>query len=190
MIIVYNPPEKENAPKRPATVAKLDPSPKLNELKVSYRRRPSKNDFPQTERPILNEPDKCYDYLRQVWDPDTLELREEIVLICLDRGLAVIGWVRLHAGGISKCIIDLPLLFGVALKTASSAIIIAHNHPSGDLTPSQGDRDVTKRVAAAGEILGIRFLDHLIVSGNGFYSFYSLEAELFDASRVKNVMLG
>jgi DNA repair protein RadC len=178
----------EPTPKRTAHVPRLDPSPKLNELKVSYRRRASKKHLGQSERPILNLPEKCVDYLRRVWNQDTLDLREEFVLVCLDQSLAVNGWVRLHAGGFAECTLDLRLLFGVAIKTASSAIIIAHNHPSGCMTPSPEDRNVTKRVATASRILGIRLLDHVIVSGERFYSFRESESELFETDHVLRLL--
>ena len=58
-----------------------------------------------------------------------------------------------------------------AIKERASAIVIAHNHPSGNLDPSDDDKDVTKRIQRAGEILGIRILDHLIISTDTYYSF-------------------
>jgi DNA repair protein RadC len=178
----------EPTPKRATHFPRLDPSPKLNELKVSYRRRASKKHLGQTERPILNQSKKCFDYLQRVWDPDTLELREEFVLICLDQSLAVNGWFKLHTGGIGECMLDLRILFGVALKTASSAIVIAHNHPSGSVIPSLEDRNITRRVLAASKLLGIRCIDHLIVSRNEFYSFHEHESGLFRIDHLSNLL--
>jgi DNA repair protein RadC len=169
-----------DCPTREVECFKSSPSPKLNELRVSYRRRPGSKRFAPNERTILDRPEKCYEYLRRVWDTDTLELREEFLLICLDQSLAVNGWVRLHAGGFDTCGLDLRLLFGVAVKTASSAIVIAHNHPTGNLTPSPTDRNITRQIAAAAQLLGIRFVDHLIVTGNGFYSFNERDPSLFE----------
>jgi DNA repair protein RadC len=148
--------------------------PKLCELKVSYRRAKA-----QAVRPVLNMPELCLDYLRKVWDRDTLELREEIVLICLDSSLGANGWVRLYTGGFGECTLDLRLLFAVVLKTASSGFIVAHNHPSGSLTPSDGDRAITRRIAEASLILGVRFVDHIITASTGHYSFRMSEPGLF-----------
>lgn len=171
-------------PKRAVRLSRFDSSAKRNEITVRYRRRPIETHTEQSGRPILNRPDVCYKYLRRVWDRGTLDLREEFVLICLDHSLAVNGWFRLHAGGFGECTIDLLLLFGVALKTASSAIVLAHNHPSGSLIPSQEDRNATKRVATASKLLGIRLLDHLIVTRNGFYSFNERDPELFETDHL------
>ncbi|MFO0937491.1 MAG: JAB domain-containing protein [Gemmataceae bacterium] len=123
----------------------------------------------------------CFDYLRNIWDRDTFELREEIVLICLDSSLGVNGWIRLYAGGFGECTLDPKLLFGIVLTTASSGFILAHNHPSGNLRPSDGDRAVTRRMSTAAKILGIRFVDHIIASSNGYYSFRDAESKLFES---------
>lgn len=152
--------------------------PKLCELKVSYR-RPAQRAKNEMIRPVLNRPELCLDYLRKVWDRDTLELREEIVLICLDSSLSANGWVRLYAGGYGECTLDLKLLMGIVLKSASSGFILAHNHPSGSLTPSAEDRAVTRRVDQAAKLLGVRFVDHVITAKTGHYSFRMSEPELF-----------
>ena len=68
-------------------------------------------------------------------------------------------------------------VFAEAIVQRASAIIVAHNHPSGNLTPSVEDLDITKRLKQAGEILGIRVLDHLIISEEGYYSL--LEGQQF-----------
>jgi DNA repair protein RadC len=162
------------------TTPDLGRCPKLCELKVGYRRSASRTKTEQP-RPRLHMPELCFNYLRKVWDRDTLELREEVVLICLDSSLGANGWVRLYVGGLGDCSLDLRLLFGVVLKTASSGFIVAHNHPSGNLTPSEGDRAITRRMSQAAILLGVRFVDHLITSVDGHYSFRMSEPELFEA---------
>jgi DNA repair protein RadC len=159
--------------------------PKLGELKVSYRRSVSRAKSAEP-RPSLRTPELCSDYLRKIWDRDTLELREEVVLICLDSSLGANGWVKLFVGGLGECAFDIRLLFGVVLKTASSGFIVAHNHPSGNLTPSADDRSVTRRMAQAANFFGIRFVDHLITSSQGHYSFRMSEPELFISRDVVN----
>ena len=62
-------------------------------------------------------------------------------------------------------------MFREAIRRAAAAMLLVHNHPSGDPGPSQEDRDVTRRLRAAGELLGIRVLDHVIVAETGYYSF-------------------
>ena len=58
-----------------------------------------------------------------------------------------------------------------ALQAAAAALVLVHNHPSGDPTPSPEDREVTERLARAGEILGVRVVDHVVIAEHGYYSF-------------------
>ena len=68
--------------------------------------------------------------------------------------------------------VDIRLLFGVALKSLSVALILAHNHPSGNLKPSQADRNITRKIKSAAEVLDLKILDHLILNPDGqYYSF-------------------
>ena len=66
---------------------------------------------------------------------------------------------------------DPKIIFAAALKSCASGIILAHNHPSGELDPSKEDIAVTKKLKAGAELLDIKVLDHLIISKEGFYSF-------------------
>ena len=67
--------------------------------------------------------------------------------------------------------VDVRLIFAAALKSNASGIIMAHNHPSGNLTASQADRDITRKVVQAGHLLDIPVLDHVIITTEGYYSF-------------------
>ncbi len=110
------------------------------------------------------------EYLRAIWNPDTLELIEEVLLVCLNGNHQAIGWVKVASGGLNAARIDPRLVFAVALMTASTAIILAHNHPSGSLEPSPADKAVTTRLKEIGDLLGIQVLDHLILTRDGYYS--------------------
>jgi DNA repair protein RadC len=153
------------------TLKTHDRTPSLAELKVSYRRgRP--RDCKQTVMPfVVATPVECEKYLRSIWDVDTLELREEFVLLCLNGAHEVLGWVRLHAGGFNSTDVDPRLVLAVALQTASSAVVVAHNHPSGNPGPSPADRELTRRLRAACDLLGIRLLDHVILTRDRCHSF-------------------
>jgi len=85
----------------------------------------------------------------------------------------VIGVYGLSEGGTKYTIVDIKIVFAIALNTASSSFIIAHNHPSGNLKPSQADIDLTNRLREAARLLEMRLLDHLIISpfGGEFFSF-------------------
>lgn len=148
------------------------------ELKVSYRRT-NKKSICKMPRIKINASELAIEYLRQLWDADTIQLREEFLLLYLSTSLTVNGWIRLHTGGIQNCSVDLRLILGIALQTASSAIIMAHNHPSGDTTPSREDCTLTTQIAQACKILGIRFLDHVILSESDAYSFRDNDPGVF-----------
>ena len=153
------------------TLKTLDRTPDLAELKVTYKRRRRKDTRQHAMPRALTTPVKVEEYLRTLWDQDTIDLREEFVVLCLDTSLTVLGWVRLHTGGLDSSPVDPRLVFGVALQTASAAIVVAHNHPSGNVEPSEQDIAVTKRLAQGAKLLGIRLLDHLILNREGSYSF-------------------
>ena len=153
------------------TLKTFDRTPGLAELKVTYKRG-RRSDNRQAQMPwVLTDAVKAEEYLRTLWDKDTIDLREEFVLVCLNTSLGVLGWVRLYTGGLDSTLVDPRLVFAVALQTASAAIVVAHNHPSGSLVPSEQDKLLTRRLAEGARLLGLRLLDHLIVNREGHYSF-------------------
>lgn len=146
-------------------------SPQLAELKVSYKRRKTP-DGKQLRMPwLLTSSQSAEAYLRSVWDPHKLELVEDLYLVCLNGAHEVLGWVRVSSGGFDRTIVDPRMIFGIALQAASSAIVVAHNHPSGELVPSDEDRDVTRKLAAAGQMINVTLLDHIILTKHAAFSF-------------------
>jgi DNA repair protein RadC len=141
-------------------------SPRLSELKVAYRSRTKHRD-----RTPIRGPRDAVDYLRAVWNRHTLELVEEFVVVCLNGNHQVIGWVKVASGGFTSTPVDPRVIFGIALQTASTAIVVAHNHPSGSPEPSEEDRRVTDRLREAGRMLGIALLDHIILARDSAFSF-------------------
>ena len=71
----------------------------------------------------------------------------------------------------SRCPIDVRILFKIALEKYATAIIVAHNHPSGNLQPSSEDKNITKKMSEGGQLLNITLLDHLIITQKSYYSF-------------------
>lgn len=153
------------------TLKTFERTPSLAELKVTYRRGRPRDDRQGKMPWVLSTPVSCERYLRTLWDKDTIDLREEFVLLCLNGMHEVLGWVRLHTGGLNHSPVDVRLVIAVALLTASTAVVVAHNHPSGGLRPSAEDVAVTRRIAEAAGLMGIRLLDHLILTRDGYYSF-------------------
>ena len=95
----------------------------------------------------------AYDVLLQSWDPNTLELCEEFKILFLNRANKILGLFKLSKGGVSGTVADPKLIFAAALKANASSIILAHNHPSGNLQPSQSDLDLTNKCKEAGKFL-------------------------------------
>ncbi len=96
---------------------------------------------------------------------------EEFWLLLLNRANEVIARERLSSGGAHATVVDAKMVFKVALDARASALIAVHNHPGGSLQPSQADVALTHRLEAAGRLLQLPLLDHLIVSEKGYYSF-------------------
>lgn len=134
------------------------------EIKVSY----NTTDTPKVKIQSVND---AYRVLLSSWDTDTIELQEEFKVLLLNRSNEVLGIYPLSKGGITGTVVDQRLIFAVALKCNATAIIIAHNHPSGKLLPSEADITLTKSIGKCATLLDINLLDHIIITKNGFYSF-------------------
>jgi len=100
------------------------------------------------------------------------DLKHEVFkIVLLNRANRVIKVVTLSEGGVAGTVVDAKLVFKSALDHLASSIILCHNHPSGNLDPSEADKQLTKQLTEAGEVLSVKVLDHLIVSYKGYYSF-------------------
>lgn len=138
----------------------------VSEIQLSYRPQ-----FKASERPKIGSSADVYQILLNNWDLDTLELRESFKILLLNRGNRILGIYEVSSGGMAGTVADPKLIFGAALKSAASSVILSHNHPSGLLKPSTADLALTKKISSAGEFLDIAVLDHLIIAANGYYSF-------------------
>lgn len=119
-------------------------------------------------QPKINSSKLAYDYLSSVFmDLD----HEEFWIVYLSNANRIIQKKRLSTGGLTGTVVDIRLLFNEALQKKAAAIIVAHNHPSGQKKPSDNDIVLTKRIKEAGELLNIRLVDHLIYVEGGYYSF-------------------
>ncbi|WP_425392838.1 RadC family protein [Ekhidna sp.] len=108
----------------------------------------------------------------QVLQGDMMDLNhEEFWLLLLKRNNEVIKKEMLSRGGVSGTVVDAKIIFKRALEETASGLILAHNHPSGNLKPSQEDINLTKRLKEAGRSLDISILDHLIITDHSFFSF-------------------
>jgi DNA repair protein RadC len=91
--------------------------------------------------------------------------------LLLNRANHVIGWFNVSMGGVASTVVDPKVIFSVALKCNTSGIILSHNHPSGNLNPSNADLELTKKLKNGGQILEIQILDHIILTTESYFSF-------------------
>jgi DNA repair protein RadC len=96
---------------------------------------------------------------------------EEFWILYLNRSNKVISRMKLSQGGISGTVIDVRLILKKAVECLASGIILCHNHPSGNLNPSEADTKITKKIREAGKYMDVQLLDHLIISEKDYYSF-------------------
>ena len=96
---------------------------------------------------------------------------EEFWVLFLDRSNKIVTKERLSSGGVSATVIDIKIILKKALEKLASAIILIHNHPSGNVNPSNSDKTQTKKIKSALSLFDIELLDHLIIAGSSYYSF-------------------
>lgn len=110
-----------------------------------------------------------------VYDLMALELaelqHEEFWVVYLNKANHVIDKVRISQGGISGTVIDVRLIMKQAIEKLASSLILVHNHPSGNLLPSRADKEITKKITDAAQLLDINVLDHLVIAKKQFTSF-------------------
>lgn len=122
---------------------------------------------PLTKISAIYSPTDCVDYL----SADMIDLNQEhFIVIFLDTKNYVIGKKTVFIGSLNKAIVHPREVFKEAIKRSSASIICAHNHPSGDPTPSEQDISLTHRLYEVGELIGIKVLDHLIIGDQQFVS--------------------
>lgn len=135
------------------------------EVKLTFRKN---ENFPTAK--IVKSED-AVDFIRKLFEKDTIQLQEQFMVLYLNRSNHVIGYHLLSKGGIAGTVADLRLVFSAAILSLSSAIILSHNHPSGNLKPSDADIKLTRRFKETGVIMEIPVLDSIILTEESFYSF-------------------
>lgn len=110
-------------------------------------------------------------FLKGIWNKNTIGILEQFIVLYLDRGSNVLGYKIISEGGITATTIDVRLIIGIALKSFASAIILSHNHPSGQLIASDADYTITQKIICASKYFDITVLDHIIITESSYYSF-------------------
>lgn len=133
-------------------------------LELGRRRKELENH----EKPKITGSRDAYDLVKA----DLLDIaHEEFWIVLLNRANRVIKKSQISQGGVAGTVADPKIIFKLALDDLACGIILAHNHPSGNLTASQADLDLTKKLREAGKLLDIQVLDHIIVAGQKYLSF-------------------
>lgn len=140
---------------------------KVCEVETVYRSK-----VKPSERFKVGSSFDAFEVIKASIDIADQEHRERAYIILLNAANKVLGIQKLGDGAIGGCIIDVRLLFQTAIKTNSVNIILWHNHPSGNLKPSQEDIAISKKVKEGGKLLDINLLDHLLIDCEG--NFYSM----------------
>lgn len=139
---------------------------KVNEVQIVYR-----NKIPYQHRIQIRSSATAYEILLASWDQNRLELIEQFKILLLDQQNNCLAISEIATGGTSACLADPKVIFATALKTRAAGIILAHNHPSGNLQPSEADKALTRKLKDGGRLLDIAILDHLIVTPRNYRSF-------------------
>jgi len=138
---------------------------KIPEISVSY-----KDKVKASDRFLVRTSFDIVKILKKAFK-DCMQHHEESFAIFLNRANRVIGISSISKCGISETVVDIRIVMQIALKVCASGIVFSHNHPSGNLTPSDSDVNLTRILKEAGKLLNIRLIDHIIMTEEYHYSF-------------------
>jgi DNA repair protein RadC len=124
----------------------------------------------KSETKLADSPARVAEVVRAYWGDGELD-REHLVCLMLNARSQVIGISTVSVGTLSASLVHPREVFKPAVLGSAAGVVVVHNHPSGDASPSADDRDTTRRLSRAGEIMGIPLLDHVIIAGDSFWSF-------------------
>jgi DNA repair protein RadC len=136
------------------------------EIQLSYKTK-----VKPSQRPMINSSNDAYNILTACWDEEKIEFIEQFKVILLNRANKVLGIYEASTGGVAGTVADPKLIFAAALKANASSMILAHNHPSGQLKASEADLQLTRKMKEVGKFLELPVLDHLIITCESYYSF-------------------
>ena len=137
---------------------------KVGEVKLSYKPK-----FRNQQKVTCSE--DVYKYMLSTYKKGTICYKEYFKVLFLNQDNQVLGYTLISEGGITETCADVRLIMQAALLTNSVALILVHNHPSGNLKPSRQDMEITKQVRDAAQLMRIKVLDHIILTDTEYYSF-------------------
>ncbi len=137
----------------------------VSEVELTY-----KNKVKASDRPQITSSRTAFDILLFNWS-DQISYQEEFNILLLNRANRVLGFYNVSKGGQSSTVVDAKVVFAAALKISASYILLSHNHPSMNLTPSLADIELTKKLVAGAKLLDLKIIDHLIITPYSYFSF-------------------
>ena len=138
----------------------------VSEVELTY-----KNNVPYNQRQKISNSQGAYEILTNLFPENTMDYRETFIVLYLNRANQVLGYSVISQGGTSNTTVDIKMVIQTALLANASCIMLAHNHPSGNLHPSSDDNRVTNRIIEAARLFDITVLDHIIITNESYYSF-------------------
>lgn len=139
---------------------------KVQEVEIYY-----KNTIKNSARPLIDSSACSAELLRNHWDTGKIDHVEEFKVILLNHANRVLGIYQVSSGGITATIADPRNILQAAILSNATSLILCHNHPSGNLKPSQADEILTLKLTEAAKYVDIRVLDHIILTSESHFSF-------------------
>ena len=136
------------------------------EVALSY-----KNSVPYNQRTKITGAKDAYRILRKLHDDNTIDYTETFKVLYLNQANHVLGYKIVSEGGITSTYSDIRTIMQGALLTNASGVILAHNHPSGNVKPSREDERITEQISKAAQLLNIRVLEHIVYTRENHFSF-------------------
>lgn len=140
------------------------------EYKIPQVRLAYVSDY-SVEQAKVRQSTDIVDFIRSTYPEGEIEYRECSKVVYLNRAKKVLGFQTISEGSTSGVLADMKMIFAGAILSNAHAIILCHNHPSGNVNPSLQDDAITRKAKGAGELLDIPVIDHVIVTRNDYYSY-------------------
>jgi len=130
------------------------------------------------EKKLITGAKEAYDIFKPFYDNlHIMEQKEVFSVAYLNNANKVIGVLKVSEGAATSVVVDIPFIFRGAIMTNAVAIILCHNHPSGNLTPSSADKNITKQIVDAAKLMQMKVLDHLLITESDSINYFSFAEE-------------
>jgi DNA repair protein RadC len=132
-----------------------------------YELRKNQTDFPKMK---IKDANDSAEFIKQFYQGD-IEIYESFFLLLLNNANQTIGYAKISQGGVTSTVVDVKIIAKYVVDSLATNIILAHNHPSGNLNPSTADINITAKIKEAMKFFDVTVLDHIILTADSFYSF-------------------